>query len=351
MKKLITLITILSTVSMASIIDLDAQRKILSAKQDLEQISKKSTLTPKLRNRLNKLRDDAIELSEIVYSRKCNSISIHTTPDKTCDNFVKKSKNFIDSYAKWTNSFFASRVSLMKQEKNFRKKVNTCVEMMSAFLNPTMTPEVLFPYELNVDIERRYDTEVTISLTPQYNQEWTFHGNTSGYNRNGEVKYLKKYFMPWTNNCRDIAVNKDGVLEPRYLQAVKDYWADSPYEFHSERYGMATGIYIGFKKPRAYVLEILVNGEVYKEVTIEYALTMSKHKKYRRFPNNPNAKSFMYVDILPKNAIRFQLGGPARHRIIHWDIFIDGERPYTTNGTKFKKITVPEGNVEVRLKN
>ena len=85
---------------------------------------------------------------------------------------------------------------------------------MSAFLNPNMTPEALFPHKLNVDITRRTQTLVKISLKPTdpYNtKKWKFHGNTSGYNRNGEVKYLKKYFMPWTKMCRDIAVYPESV--------------------------------------------------------------------------------------------------------------------------------------------
>jgi len=235
MNLFITLIAILSISAWSSIVDIDAQRKILNAKKNLEHISENSNMSPKLTNQLNRLRIQAIDLSEIIYSRKCNIIEIHTIPDATCDNFMRTSKKFNDAYAKWTNSFFSSRVTLMKQSKSFHKKIQNCVEMMGAFLNPNMTPEALFPYDLNVDIKRKYDSEVTISLTPKYNKKWKFHGNTSGYNRNGEVKYLKKYFMPWTNNCRDLAVDKDGHLDHRYIDKVKEYWKNSPYDFrHGE---------------------------------------------------------------------------------------------------------------------
>jgi len=347
MYKIITLIAIITTTSMASIIDLDAQRKILNARQNLEHISKNSELNPKLRIFLNQLRNDAIELSEIVYSRKCNSVSINSIPDGSCDNFTRDAKKFNDAYAKWTNSFFSSRVTLMKQSKSFRKKVNSCVEMMSAFLNPNMTPESLFPYDLNVNIESRYDTEVNISLTPKYNKKWTFHGNTSGYNRNGEVKYLKKYFMPWTNLCRDIAVDKNGHLDHRYIEKVNQYWENSPYEFRHNDHGNHTGLYVGFKAPRAYVIEILVNGKVYKEVTVQYALTMTK-KNPKYYRNDVNVQNFMYLDNLPKEEIRFQLGSPARHQIMHWKLYIDGE---TSNRTVSNTYSVPEGNIEVRVKN
>ena len=341
MQKLLVLITVLTTLSVASIIDLDAQRKVLSAKQDLEKISRSSVLSPKLKKRLDKLRDEAIELSEIVYSRRCNSVSIHTIPDKTCNNFVIKTEKFIDSYAKWNKSFFTSRLYLIQQEKDFKKKVHTCIEMMSAFLNPTMTPEELFPYEFKVDFKRRYETEVTISFTPKYRKgKWRFNGNTSGFNKNGEYKYLKEYFIPWTNQCDKIASRRDaiGIVDQRFLEAVKEYWRHSPYTFRHEDRGPYTGIYIGYKKPRAYVLEILVNGKVYKEATVEYA---SESKK----------QVAMYLDVLPKEEIRLELGAPASHYISEWTVFIDGETDHNTEGIVSETFTVPEGNVEVRLKN
>jgi len=350
MNKFILIIAFLSLSAWGSIIDLDAQRKILNAKQNLELISANSKLPAKLTNQLNQLRKEAINLSEIIYSRRCNSVSINSLPDETCDHFFVISKKFIDSYAKWNNSFFKSRVSLLKQERNFRKRIHACIEMMGAFLNPNMTPEALFPHKLNVDVERRYDTDVTISFIPKYNKKWIFHGNTSGYNRNGEVKYLKKYFMPWTNNCRDLVVDKSGRLEPRYLEDVKQYWKDSPYEFQHNTRGNYTGIYIGFKRPRAYVLEILVNGKVYKEVTVEYASTMrKKNKKY--YSSSVDIQSFMYLDVLPKQEIRFQLGSAARHQIMHWNIFIDKKTDYNRSGIISKTFQVPDGDVEVRLRN
>jgi hypothetical protein len=348
MKNLIALITILASFSAASIIDLDAQRKILNAKQNLEQISKNSTLTPELKTHLNQLRKDAIDLSEIVYSRKCNSVSINSIPDASCNNFIQEVKEFNNSYAKWTNSFFASRVTLMAQEKDFRKKIHTCVEMMGAFLNPNMTPEMLFPHELNVNITRRYETNVTISLNPQYNvHKWKFRGNTSGFNRNGEYKYLKDYFIPWTNMCRDLAIDNTGELDRRYIQAVKKYWNDSPYDFVSKTRGVYTGLFIHFKAPRAYVLEILVDGKVYKEVTVEYAADIRE---------DVTEQPFMYLDNLPVNEIRLQLGGAAQHYISQWRMHIDGETSYATRRnqsptiSKTYEITL-EGNVEVRVKN
>lgn len=347
MKTLIALITILASFSSASIIDLHTQRKILNTKQNLEQISKNSKLTPELKTHLDELRRDAINLSEIVYSRKCNSISIHTIPDKSCNNVVREVKEFNDAYAKWTKSFFASRVTLMNQEKDFRKKVHTCIEMMGTFLNPNMTPEVLFPHKLEVNITRRYETNVTIALKGKHNSfKWGFYGNTSGYNRNGEYKYLKKYFLPWTKMCRNLTINNQGRLDPRYIQAVREYWKDSPYTFVHKPQGVATGLFILFKKPRTYILEILVDGEVYKEVTVEYR--SKKNKKYIEQP-------FAYLDNLPVNAIRLQLGAAVQNYMNSFDVYIDGEsnnlgrlwQPPIISNT----YEIPyEGNVEVRLK-
>lgn len=338
MFKLISVLLLLSINANSSIINLHVQHKILHAKETLEQISTNSNLSPKLTKELNNLRAEAVELSEIVYSRKCNSYQIHTIPDESCNHVIEKVKHFNDSYTKWTNSFFISRVTLIQQSNEFKHKVNSCVEMMSAFLNTNMTPEVLFPYDLDVNIESRYDTEVTISLTPMYNKKWTFHGNTYGYNRHGEVKYLKKYFMPWTNMCRDIATDRNGRIDDRFMAEVNKYWKESAYKFTYNNSGVYTGIYVQFKEDRKYTLEILVDDKVYKEVEMKYALYNNRET---------SSQNFMYIDDLPKEEIRFQLGSPARHRIIHWELFLDGK---TSSKTIEKTYSVPQGNIEVRFK-
>jgi len=160
--------------------------------------------------------------------------------------------------------------------------------------------------------------------------------------------------MPWIKWCRDIAVYPESVegtdmwavyFDKEFIKQVKEYWKDSPYTFEYKKITTAR-ITIGFKKRRSYVLEILVDGRVHKEVTVEYALKANKPM---------SEQPFMYLDNIPVDETRFELGSPARHAISKWRVFIDGETNYSTRNQSApivsKTFKVPEGNIEVRVKN
>lgn len=274
MKKLFLIASITAS-SYASIVDVDAYRKMNEVQFDIQTLKSDEGLSLKSKASLDSLGAIASQLAEDIYKGNCTKISINEIPNKRCQTLNKSVVKFMDAYTKVTNKIFISRLASLEQYENKTEKMKVCAQAMTSFINAQASPEVLYPLSINFASEEIEDNEMklqyTIELKSAAKDTNLFRKINKIYDDRNEWKSKCREYITYRLQGDDIRTAYN-MPTKNFIKTINEIYQNTNFVFGvSERGDRYTTFAIGWRNPVKYAILIKNGrGEVVHKFIAEY---------------------------------------------------------------------------------
>jgi len=312
MKTILSIIA-LATASYSSIIDVDAVSKINEVQSDIQFLKSDEGLSIQSRASLDSLQIKATELANVLYNKRCETISINSMPDPRCKILTQKVNAFMETYATATKRIYISQLKSLSKYQDKTEKMQACVEALPTFINTQTTPDKIFPLEATFNSEEIEDNQITLQFNITTKNS-DYIGRVATQKSNDVVNRRNA----WRKECREVVTYRLNSSNPAtnrnvptsaFIKAVNEYYSNTNFIFERD-IGDAFFV-IGSKNAIKYAILVKNSkGIVAHKFIVEYIFGVCWAHKYINNMDKRSPERWFESDMGPDDNLNLHYRTP-----------------------------------------